>query len=813
MWAWTLWMLPLLCKFSLAVLLAKPENISCIFYYERNFTCTWSPEKEASDTWYTVKRTYCFGRKSDHCTTGNSTSTARTSCSFYPPPITIPDNYTIQVEAQNADGIIKSDITQWRLDTIGFGYFDSELLLVVFENLCFPLSTASARVVSVLMLLVPLSLLVPCCLQCHCSRGCCHWIHQTVSTSAASGVTWVSYSPLAFCRLSTRSSAAITCTTFAAAPGLSGGAGSTTARGAGFADVTAAARGLGSCMQALLLMEVNFKEGSNGDTTYNLTGLQAFTEYVVALQCVAEESVFWSGWSQEKMGTTEEEAPHGLDLWRVLRPAMVDGRRPVQLLWKKARGAPVLEKTLGYNIQYFPENNTNLTKTVNTTNQQLDLYLGGETYWVSVISYNSLGESSLATLRIPAIDEKPFQCIEAMHSCLTQDQLVVEWQSSASEVDTWMVEWFPVLDSEPSIFSWESVSGARNWTIQQDELKPFWCYNISVYPMLQDQVGEPYSIQAYVKEGIPSVGPVSKVENIGVKTVTITWKEIPMSRRNGFISNYTIFYQAEDGKEFSKTVNSSILQYGLESLTRMTSYTVQVMASTSAGGINGTRINFKTLSISVFEIFLITSLVGGSLLILIIPTVAYGLKKPNKLKHLCWPDVPNPAKSSIAMWRGDNFEDKLNVKEFDDSVNMEEERILKPCSVPSDLIDKLVVDFENFLEEFSTEEPGKGQENILGGEKNEYVTSPYRPYCPTGKQFKELPLSTEIPSRKSQCLSSGVPEGTSSEDKEQLLSSASSLGLDHLCEEGAPNPYLKNSVTTREFLVPEKLPDQTKREV
>uniref|UniRef100_A0A8C4LZ72 Interleukin-31 receptor subunit alpha n=1 Tax=Equus asinus TaxID=9793 RepID=A0A8C4LZ72_EQUAS len=677
----TTFMMEGICKF----LLAKPENISCIFYYERNFTCTWSPEKEASDTWYTVKRTYCFGRKSDHCTTGNSTSTARTSCSFYPPPITIPDNYTIQVEAQNADGIIKSDITQWRLDTIG-----------------------KFRVTT---------------------------------------------------------------------------------------------------------MEVNFKEGSNGDTTYNLTGLQAFTEYVVALQCVAEESVFWSGWSQEKMGTTEEEAPHGLDLWRVLRPAMVDGRRPVQLLWKKARGAPVLEKTLGYNIQYFPENNTNLTKTVNTTNQQLDLYLGGETYWVSVISYNSLGESSLATLRIPAIDEKPFQCIEAMHSCLTQDQLVVEWQSSASEVDTWMVEWFPVLDSEPSIFSWESVSGARNWTIQQDELKPFWCYNISVYPMLQDQVGEPYSIQAYVKEGIPSVGPVSKVENIGVKTVTITWKEIPMSRRNGFISNYTIFYQAEDGKEFSKTVNSSILQYGLESLTRMTSYTVQVMASTSAGGINGTRINFKTLSISVFEIFLITSLVGGSLLILIIPTVAYGLKKPNKLKHLCWPDVPNPAKSSIAMWRGDNFEDKLNVKEFDDSVNMEEERILKPCSVPSDLIDKLVVDFENFLEEFSTEEPGKGQENILGGEKNEYVTSPYRPYCPTGKQFKELPLSTEIPSRKSQCLSSGVPEGTSSEDKEQLLSSASSLGLDHLCEEGAPNPYLKNSVTTREFLVPEKLPDQTKREV
>ena len=60
-----------------------------------------------------------------------------------------------------------------------------------------------------------------------------------------------------------------------------------------------------------------------------------------------------------------------------------------------------------------------------------------------------------------------FHCIEAMRTCLTQDQLVVEWQSSALEVDTWMVEWVPDLDSKPLAISWESVSHARNWTIQQ----------------------------------------------------------------------------------------------------------------------------------------------------------------------------------------------------------------------------------------------------------------------------------------------------------------------------------------------------------
>ncbi|GAB5566881.1 interleukin-6 receptor subunit beta isoform X1 [Prionailurus iriomotensis] len=771
MWAHALWTLLLLCKFSLAVLPAKPENISCVFYYEENFTCTWSPEKEASYTWYKVKRTYSYGYKSDICPSDNSTRGNHTFCSFLPPTITNPDNYTIQVEAQNADGIIKSDITHWSLDAI---------------TKIEPPEIFSVKPVLGVKRMVQIK-----------------WI-RPVLAPVSSTLKYI-------LRFKTVNSA--------------------------------------------YWMEVNFtKEDTDRDETYNLTGLQAFTEYVIALRCATKESMFWSGWSQEKMGTTEEEAPHGLDLWRVLRPATVDGRRLVQLMWKKASGAPVLEKALGYNIWYFPENSTNLTKTLNTTNEKLELYLGGKTYWVCVVSYNSLGESPVATLRIPAIDEKwrhlwkSFQCIEAMQACLTQDQLVVEWRSSAPEVDTWMVEWFPDLDSEPSTFSWESVSQATNWTIKQDELKPFWCYNISVYPVLQDRVGKPFSIQAYVREGsmyekalwgketlsggaiqhpakavdvcssftvalvfscaAPSFSfwcPVTQADNIGVKTVTITWKEIPKSQRNGFITNYTIFYQAEDGKEFSKTVNSNILQYDLESLTRKTSYSLQVMASTSAGGINGTTINFKTLSISILEIFLITSLVGGGLLILIILSVAYGLKKPNRLKHLCWPDVPNPAESSIATWRGDDFKDKINLKESDDPVNTEEDRVLKPYSSPRDLIDKLVVNFENFLEDVSTEELGKGQENILREEKNEYVTSPYQPYCP--------PISTEIPQRKSQQLCSRIPEGICLETTEQLLSSVPNLGPDRICEEGEPNPYLKNSVTTREFLTSEKLPEQTKREV
>lgn len=55
-------------------------------------------------------------------------------------------------------------------------------------------------------------------------------------------------------------------------------------------------------------MEVNFaKNRKDTNQTYNLMGLQAFTEYVVALRCAVKESKFWSDWSREKMGMTEEE--------------------------------------------------------------------------------------------------------------------------------------------------------------------------------------------------------------------------------------------------------------------------------------------------------------------------------------------------------------------------------------------------------------------------------------------------------------------------------------------------------------------------
>ncbi|GAB1298551.1 Interleukin-31 receptor subunit alpha [Apodemus speciosus] len=751
MWILALWVLPLLCKSSLAVLPTKPENISCIFYFDENLNCTWRPEKETNDTRYIVRMTYSDGRGS--CT-GNATEAWY---SFTSPCVIPPDNCSVEVEARNGDGHVKSDITYWDLTSIVKTKPPIILSVNPILNKMFQIQWKPCEKIHVF----PLS---------------CMLRFRTVNSSH-----WT---------------------------------------------------------------KVNFEDCG---PAYNLTGLQAFTEYVLALRFRFKDSKYWSKWSKEETRMTMEEVPHVLDLWRILEPADVNGDRKVLLLWKKARGAPVLEKTFGYNIQYFAENSTNLTEINNITTQQYELLLMNQTHRVSVTSFNSLGKSQEAVLRIPDVHEEitgrtgrvqdverqrhlcAFQCIRSMQARIAEPLLVVSWQSSVPEVDTWIVEWLPeTAESKFPALSWEYVSQVTNWTIEQDKLKPFTCYNISVYPKKS-----------------PSEGPEAGVENIGLKTATITWKEILKSKRNGFINNYTVFYQAEGGKELSKTVNSHALQCDLESLTRRTTYTVWVMASTRVGGTNGKKINFKTKSISPSGG--IASLSDGTATLsdgtaslsdgtatlsealpayqmalppyqMVLPTLRVVLSpKCPPMSVSLSPGKPTSRRLPVKVYHvsfstSGYMNHKSKMKEPENSGNTED-RILKPCPVPADLIDKLVVNFENFLEVVSTEEAGKGQESVWGGEANEYVTSPSRPDCPPGKCFTEPSVLTEVASEDSHSQCSGTAEEAYLEFDKQPSSSCQGPGPEAPREGHAQNPYLRNSVTTREFLVHGYIPEHSEGDI
>ncbi|KAI1240101.1 hypothetical protein IHE44_0011550 [Lamprotornis superbus] len=337
------------------------------------------------------------------------------------------------------------------------------------------------------------------------------------------------------------------------------------------------------CFQEFVNVSLNSKKAIG---SCNLTGLWDSTDYSVAIRCINNESAFWSGWSGEKNGSTEEKAPSGkVDLWRVIESSHSSRNRSVHLMWKPLKSFPPSGRILGYKIQYFPEKKTAAHKrTNNSTEKKITLLLNEEAHIISVI--------------------------ETVMTSTTNEEVVVEWITSEPETTKYVVEWYEELEMDPFGRLWQYVSNSTKWKNNKKNFKPFVCYNISVYPLYGRNIAAPSYAQIYVQEKKPSEGPVADTSILGKNEVTIKWNEISKAKRNGFITNYTIFYKPEDGKELNETVNSDVLQYRLKSLQADTQYTVQIMASNRAGGTIGDQKTFKTLKFDKEDFFFIAVPVG-----------------------------------------------------------------------------------------------------------------------------------------------------------------------------------------------------------
>ncbi|XP_010191138.1 PREDICTED: interleukin-31 receptor subunit alpha [Mesitornis unicolor] len=555
----------------------------------------------------------------------------------------------------------------------------------------------------------------------------------------------------------------------------------------------------------------------------NLTGLWDFTEYSVTIRCISVVSIFWSEWSKGKTASTEEKAPsEKVDLWRVIVSSHSSESRSVHLMWKLLNSFPPSGRILGYKIQYFPENNTALKITNISTDKKTILLLNEEAYIISITAYNSAGYSPEAILRIPSTDEKTSQIIETVRTFTTNEEVVVEWIASEPEVTEYVVEWYKELETDPFGRSWQYVSNSTNWKTNKKNFKPFICYNISVYPLYGNTVAAPYSIQTYVQEKKPSEGPVADTGIPGKNEVMIKWKEIAKDKRNGFISNYTIFYKPEDGKELNETVNSDVLQYRLKSLQANTQYTVYIMASNEAGGTSGEPKTFKTLKFNKDDVTVIALPIGLSMLFLLGLWITCILKK-HTFKKVCWPDIPNPAESIAVEWPLDASVNNLFLKRVTSeakTIDFEDLSVLEHCCPEESQEESLLTNCENHVSEctdINAKAVINGDKKILHNEENEVAKcfSPSMPYVITGQDIKSQMHSALIPVKETQPIK--MLEDDLCESKQTLIKNEEKdneevLKLEDFSENALFNPYLKNSVKTREFLISENLPGRSKNE-
>ncbi|XP_063212082.1 granulocyte colony-stimulating factor receptor isoform X3 [Chroicocephalus ridibundus] len=375
------------------------------------------------------------------------------------------------------------------------------------------------------------------------------------------------------------------------------------------------------------------------------------TRYHFQMRCRRSSARgYWSEWSPGRNYTTHEKAPTGkLDAWWSTRLAGVGGRLEVQLRWKAPRRREANGRVLGYRVTLSPRRRGRDPPTAcNTTHTQCNFSVPAGTRRVYLSVYNAAGESAATEVVLLERKGQPLARLWAVPG--GERSLWVCWESPPAPVAAYILEWQRV-SSEPGRCSacWQMErDGAATRALIRDGIEPFQQYNISVYPLYKDAIGLPVHTAAYSKQKAPSYAPKLHLKSISKSGAELCWDPVPVEMQNGFITSYTIFWANSTAEVSSATVNPSLSSFVIRELKPSTLYKVHIMASTAAGSTNGTSLTLVTMVLDDIEIqflFLTLALIFVLLILLLIC-----FQKNGRVKQQFWPNVPDPANSSLGKW-------------------------------------------------------------------------------------------------------------------------------------------------------------------
>ncbi|NWS48603.1 CSF3R factor, partial [Probosciger aterrimus] len=359
---------------------------------------------------------------------------------------------------------------------------------------------------------------------------------------------------------------------------------------------------------------------------------------------------YWSEWSPGRNYTTHEKAPTGkLDAWWIARPARVGKELEVQLCWKAPRRQEANGQVLGYHVTLSPRRRGRDPPVIcNTTHTHCNFSAPAGTRRIYLSAYNAAGKGAVTEVVLLERKGQPLAGLRAVPG--GEHSLWVHWEQPRVPVSAYILEWQRV-SSEPGHCSacWQlERDRAATAALIQDGIEPFQRYNISVYPLYKDAMGMPVHAVAYSKQKAPSYAPKLHLKSISKSSAELCWDPVPVEMQNGFITSYTIFWANSTTDVSSSTVNPSLGSFIIRKLKPSTLYKVHIMASTAAGGTNGTSLTLVTTVLDDAEIQFLFLTLGLVFVLLIILLICF--QKNGRVKQQFWPSVPDPANSSLGKW-------------------------------------------------------------------------------------------------------------------------------------------------------------------
>ncbi|XP_069478736.1 granulocyte colony-stimulating factor receptor [Ambystoma mexicanum] len=412
----------------------------------------------------------------------------------------------------------------------------------------------------------------------------------------------------------------------------------------------------GSWIKQQFELRYRLAEDTEWHTVVNIThpalqmehcGLHLSQDYLFQMRCIkAPLKGYWSEWSDTMRFLMPEGAPtERPDVW--WKSEDVDsesGGMKVQLLWKAMQKGHTRGSIFRYLVFYEDESTTEGQKVLcNTTEHQCHVLLPFGVPRIYVQACNAAGHSPATEVTLLSREGRSLPRVQAFPN--DDHSLWVEWDVSKDSVRGYVLEWCKVVDTGTCDIHWKLESNASSRSLLQENIEPFTLYRISLYPLYKDAVGLPVQTEAYSREKAPSRTPKLQLKSVGRSWAMLSWEPVTVEERNGFITNYTIFWKESQEKIIGSMVEASTRSFIIENLESLRTYEVHLMSSTNAGSTNGTSLSFKTGMLNDLEVNLLCVACALALFMFMIVYM-----KKHQVKNRLWPNVPDPANSSSGKW-------------------------------------------------------------------------------------------------------------------------------------------------------------------
>ncbi|XP_059865548.1 oncostatin-M-specific receptor subunit beta [Delphinus delphis] len=440
-----------------------------------------------------------------------------------------------------------------------------------------------------------------------------------------------------------------------------------------------------------VIQQSNVSIKVNGE--YLLRELEPDTEYVARVRC-AYTNHFWK-WSElisQRFNTAEAAPSEAPDVWRNLK--MVSGHPTVSLFWKPLSKVHANGKILFYNV--IVENLDKPSRfevlSIPAPASSTELTLDQCSYQIHVTAHNSVGPSPASVIVVsgdPGNEE-----VEKGRVNGTEDGFSVSWKPQSGDATGYVVEWCDGPQDLPCVLQWKNLGpNTTSTVISSGAFRPGVRYNFRIYGISTKRMAHLLEKKAgYLEELAPSDNPQVVMSKLTSHSFTLSWKDYSTESQPGFIQGYHVYLKPKAGEQchpaFEKTVlpedsvcckytidNPGQKTFVVENLQPESVYEFFVTPYTSVG--EGPLDAFtKVTTPDEYSHTLIHIILPMIFCVLIVMIICY--LKSQWLKEKCYPDSPNPYKSSVLSLIKSKENPHLTIMYVNDCVPDAIEVINKP---------------------------------------------------------------------------------------------------------------------------------------